>query len=541
MQSQELRDLSKELQNNLSKLIEKRRNWENHWQQVSDYCLPRKADITKERSPGDKRHSLVFDGTAIHSLELLAASLHGMLTSSASRWFQLRFSETGLNSIDEAKEWLDDATNRLYDAYAKSNFQQEIFECYHDLIAFGTSCVLIEEDNKTDIFRFSTRHIREIYIEENEKGFVDQIYRRFKLTLANAINKFGYDNVSQEIQRKHLKSPLEEIEIIHCCRPRTIYNENKLDKKNMPIQSIYFEYKNGHIISIGGFKEMPYVIPRYLKSSTENYGRSPSMSALGEIKVLNKMVEVMLKAAQKQVDPVLMVPDDQVSLGTIRTSPGAINYYRSNSRDRIEPLQIGANNQLGIAMENQRREAISKTFHVDQLLMSTDRTQTATEVVQRNEEKMRILGPVLYRLQQELLHPLIIRCFNIMLRKKLFTQAPEILQDQEIQIEYVSPMAIAQKSQELQSVMKALDIFGSISQVVPIQDWLDEPGLVKHLQSTLGLPAKLLKSESEVAQIRAEKAAQAQQQMEQQQMLQETEMARNAAPLAKVINDGPKQ
>jgi hypothetical protein len=253
------------------------------------------------------------------------------------------------------------------------------------------------------------------------------------------------------------------------------------------------------------------------------------------------MVEVMLKAAQKQVDPVLMVPDDQVSLGTIRTAPGSINYYRSNSRDRIEPLQIGANNQLGIAMENQRRDAISKTFHVDQLLMSTDRTQTATEVVQRNEEKMRILGPVLYRLQQELLHPLIIRCFNIMLRKKLFTQAPEILQNQEIQIEYVSPMAIAQKSQELQSVMKALEIFGSISQVVPVQDWLDESGLVKHLQSTLGLPAKLMKSESEVAQIRAEKAAQAQQQMEQQQMLQETEMARNAAPLAKVINEGPKQ
>jgi hypothetical protein len=540
MQSQELRNLSKELQDNLSKLIEKRRNWENHWQQVSDYCLPRKADITKERSPGDKRHALVFDGTAIHALELLAASLHGMLTSSANRWFQLRFTETELNSMDEAKEWLDDATNRMYDAFAKSNFQQEIFECYHDLVAFGTSCVLIEED-KDDVFRFSTRHIKEIFIEENEKGFVDFIYRKFKLSLANAVSKFGYDNVSQDIQRKHLKSPLEEVSVVHCCRPRNIYNKNKLDKKNMPIQSIYFEHENGHIISIGGFKEMPYVIPRYLKSSTEIYGRSPAMGALSEVKVLNKMVEVMLKAAQKQVDPVLMVPDDQVSLGTIRTSPGSINYYRSNTRDRIEPLQIGSNNQLGIAMENQRREAISKTFHVDQLLITSNRNMTATEVVQRNEEKMRILGPVLYRLQQELLHPTITRCFNIMLRKNLFTQAPEILQNQEIQIEYVSPMAVAQKSQELQSIIKALEVFGSISQVIPIQDWLDEPGLVKHLQSTLGLPAKLMKSESEVEEIRAEKAAQAQQQMEQQQMLQETEMARNAAPLAKVINDGPKQ
>ena len=127
-----------------------------------------------------------------------------------------------------------------------------------------------------------------------------------------------------------------------------------------------------------------------------------------------------------------------------------------------------------------------------------------------------------------------------MLRRKLFSPAPQMLQQQEIQIEYVSPMALAQKGQELQSIMKALEIFGSISQIVPVQDYLDESGLVKHVSSTLGLPAKLIKSDAEVSQMREQKAAEAQQQAEQQQLLQETEMARNAAPLAKVISDGPK-
>ena len=539
MQSQELRELSKKLQDNLSTLVDKRKTWEEHWQQVSDYCLPRKAEVTKERSPGDKRHVIVFDNTAIHALELLASSLHGMLTSSANRWFALRFREPALNDMDEAKEWLDDATNKMYNVFAKSNFQQEVFECYHDLIAFGTACLLVEED-KNDVVRFSDRHIKEFYIQENEKNIIDQVYRRFKMPLGSVVNKFGYDNVSSDVQRKFLKEPHEEIEIIHCCKPRNIYDQNKLDKKNMPFQSIYFENKNGHIISIGGFKEMPYIIPRYLKSSTEVFGRSPAMAALPEIKVLNKMVEVMLKAAQKQVDPVLMVPDDTISLQSIRTAPGSINYYRSGSRDRIEPLLIGANNQLGITMENQRRDSISKTFHVDQLLIATNRNMTATEVMQRNEEKMRILGPVLGRLQSELLQPLITRVFNVMLRRKLFSPAPQMLQQQEIQIEYVSPMALAQKGQELQSIMKALEIFGSISQIVPVQDWLDESGLVKHVSSTLGLPAKLIKSDAEVSQMREQKAAEAQQQAEQQQLLQETEMARNAAPLAKVISDGPK-
>ena len=96
MQSQELRELSKKLQDNLSTLVDKRKTWEEHWQQVSDYCLPRKAEVTKERSPGDKRHVVVFDNTAIHALELLASSLHGMLTSSANRWFALRFREPTL-------------------------------------------------------------------------------------------------------------------------------------------------------------------------------------------------------------------------------------------------------------------------------------------------------------------------------------------------------------------------------------------------------------------------------------------------------------
>ena len=161
MQAQELRNLARELKSNLSRLMEKRSTWESHWQECADYTLTRKAEITKERARGDKRNTLVFDATAIHALELLAASLHGMLTSSANRWFSLRYKESILNEDDEAKEWLEDAIDKMYLGFARSNFQQEIFECYHDLICFGTACLMIEED-KDDLLRFSARHIKEI-------------------------------------------------------------------------------------------------------------------------------------------------------------------------------------------------------------------------------------------------------------------------------------------------------------------------------------------------------------------------------------------
>ncbi len=536
MQSQQFKDLARQLKDNLSRLQEKRSNWESHWQEVSDYMLPRKAEITKQRARGDKRHIQIFDATAIHALELLAASLHGMLTSSANKWFSLRFKETELNDIDEAKEWLENSTTRMYDAIAKSNFQQEIFECYFDLIAFGTACLMIEEDQE-DTLLFSARHIKEIYIQENKKGFVDTIYRKFKMPVQAVIDKFGADNVSKDTLISFKKSPFEEITLVHVARPRFDFDSKKKDKQNMPVESIYFEFESGHIVSIGGFNEMPYVIPRYLKASTEVYGRSPGMNALPDVKVLNKMVENGLKAAAKQIDPPLLVPDDGM-LAPIRMSPGSINFFRSGSRERIEPLQINANTNVSLNNENQRRDAIAKMFHVDQLLITENRNMTATEVLQRNEEKMRILGPVLGRLQSELLSPLIIRVFNMMLRQGFFQQAPDILSQQELNIEYVSPMALAQRGQELQSLMRGLEIFGSLSQTLPVMDYVDDNGMVKQIIEILGLPAKVIKSDQEVEQLRAERAQAEQAAMEQQQQMAEAQMVKDAAPMAKVIQDG---
>ena len=539
MQQQEFRRLAAELKNNLARLMDKRSTWESHWQECADFMQPRKAEINKERQRGDKRNIQIFDATAIHASELLAASLHGMLTSSANRWFSLRYKENLLNESDEAKEWLEDAIDKMYLAFGRSNFQQEVFEVYQDLICFGTACLMIEED-ENDIVRFSSRHIKEFYVQENKKGLVDTIYRRFKMPVQAAIDKFGFDNFSRSTQNLFKKEPFEEIELVHVVRPRNIYNERKEDKKNMPFQSIYFEYGEGHIINIGGFKEMPYVVPRYLKASTEIYGRSPAMNALPDVKVLNKMVETALKAAAKQVDPPLLVPDDSM-LSPIRMSAGSLNYYRSGSRDRIEPLNIGQQTSVTLNQENQRREAIAKMFHIDQLMVTANRTMTATEVLQRNEEKMRILGPVMGRLQSELLQPMILRVFNIMLRNKLFQSAPEILNNQEIDIEYVSPMALAQKGQELQSLMRGLELFGQIGQIAPVQDYIDENGLIKQIIRITGLPARMIKSDKQVAALREQKAAAQQQQMEMMQSMQEAKIAKDAAPMLKELNRGPTE
>ena len=525
-------DLTKNLLSRYERLEGQRQNWETHWQEVADYMQPRKADVTKRRARGDKRMEQVFDSSPIQAVELLAASLHGMLTNPSTPWFTLRFKDEDIDNEDEAKLWLESSTDAMYTAFNRSNFQQEIFELYHDLITFGTAAMFIEEDND-DIIKFSTRHINEVFIAENDKGRIDTIYRRFNISARAAMQKFG-ESVSADVQGKAKKNPYDEVEILHAVYPRSEFNPNKKDKANMPFESVYMEYKNGNELSVGGFKEFPFVVPRYLKASNEIYGRSPAMTALPDVKMLNEMCKTTIKAAQKQVDPPLLVPDDGFLL-PVRTVPGGLNFYRSGTRDRIEPLNIGANNPLGLNMEQQRRDSIRAVFYVNQLMMQQGPQMTATEVIQRNEEKMRLLGPVLGRLQSELLKPLIDRVFAILLRNNMLPQAPEFLSGRDIEIEYVSPLAKAQKSTELQSIMRAVEILGSLANVAPVFDYVNFDNLVKHLADIVGVPQKILKTQS---QVNAERQAQAQQQEQMQSMQQLQQVAKaggDIAPLAKAL------
>jgi hypothetical protein len=526
-------DLAKNLLKRYDRLKSQRQNWESHWQEVADYMQPRKADVTKTRSRGDKRTELIFDSSPLQSVELLAASLHGMLTNPSTPWFSLRFKEEDMEFEDEAKEWLESATETMYAAFNKSNFQQEIFELYHDLITFGTAAMFIEEDDE-DILKFSTRHINEIFIAENDKGRIDTVFRKFKLSARAAIQKFG--DVSTNIATVAKKDPYEEVEMLHAVYPRSDFNPKKQDKQNMPFESVYIEAGTGEELSVSGFREFPFVVPRYLKASHEIYGRSPAMTALPDVKMLNEMSKTTIKSAQKQVDPPLLVPDDGFIL-PVRTVPGGLNFYRAGTRDRIEPLNIGANTPLGLNMEEQRRNSIRNAFYVNQLMMQTGPQMTATEVIQRNEEKMRLLGPVLGRLQSELLKPLIDRAFALILRKNLFKPAPEFLSGKDIEIEYVSPLAKAQKSSELQSIMRAIEIMGSLSNVAPVFDHINMDKLVRHLADIVGVPQKILKPQSELNAERQQAQAQQEQMMQMQQLQQVAEAGGKIAPLAKALPD----
>jgi hypothetical protein len=187
-------------------------------------------------------------------------------------------------------------------------------------------------------------------------------------------------------------------------------------------------------------------------------------------------------------------------------------------------------------MEEQRRGAIRSAFFVDQLLTGGGPNMTATEIIQRREEQLRVIGPALDRLKNEMLRPLIDRVFALMLRAEMLQEAPEILQGRDVDVEYISPLARAQKSSSLNSTMKALEILMPLAQMLPVGDHIDPDGLVRHVTESLGVPKTTLKSEAEVQQARQARAEAEQQQAEAMQESQEVQDIAQLAQASRMVS-----
>ena len=525
-----------------NKLKAQRGTWESHWQDLTNFVLPNESDFNLKRSKGDKRTTLVYDSTAIHANEMLAAGLHGMLTNPASNWFSLRVKDSMDSFADnaEAKQWLEETTNVILAELSAPDvaFPSHIHEYYLSLCSVGTACMFVGEPTTREGISFRSIHIDEIFIAENADGIVDTVFRIFKMTVRQIVQKWGEKSLSPRIQRMYEKKEFDkEVELFHCVYPRDDVDKGKKAATMLPVASVYIDEKEKHVLAEGGFDEMPYMVGRWSKTVGEVFGRSPAMTALPDIKMLQEIMKTTIKAAQKVVDPPLLVPDDGV-LGPVRTIPGGLNYYRASSGARIEPLLTGGNIGLSYEMMNDLRERIRTTFFLDQLQFQGAPRMTATEVVERTERTLRLLGPTLGRLQSEFLGPMIERIYGVLVRAGRLPEPPESISELELKIEYVSPLARAQRQTETQGIMRTLEFVGPIAGMDPqAAQIIKGADTVRHIAELNGVPPMLLKSDDDLM---AEMQAQQQAQAAQQQMMQGAEvmdMMQKGADVAKTAGE----
>lgn len=514
-----------------------RSTFENVWQQISEFVLPNRGDFQCERSQGDRADKRVFDTTAVQANEMLAAALHGGLINPASNWFALSTSDLK-NSTHAAKQWLDEAQRIMMKSFnsQKGNFYQQAHELFLDLVAYGTSVMYVDEEG-SDGIRFSTRHLSEIHITEDHKGVVDTVVRTFKFTARQAAQKWGEENLSDGVRSALAADPHREFDFFHVVMPRVdakriAPNEvNEVSTKKEYI-SFYVCEEDKHIVDVQGFYENPYIVVRWEKLVGEAYGRSPAWNSLSDIRMINVMSEVLIRSAQKQVDPPLLVADDGVIM-PLHTRPSGINVggVSLDGRPLIQPLQTGGNLQVGLEMMQQRREAIRQAYFVDQFIPKEGTPVTATEAIQNQENRLRLTGPQLARIQAEFLAFVVDRVFSIHQRAKSFPEAPEELQGVDLNVEYTSPLAKTQRAQELVSLNRALESSMVLLETNPdLLEVVDGESYLRDALDISGVSAKHIRSEEDYADI----VQQRQEQMKQEQQLAVAgQAAESAAKLKK--------
>lgn len=506
-------------------------NWEMHWKELAKYFLPDKNDVWGGAVPGEKKGNELFDSIGRRSAERLASALHGMLTNPSVQWFAFSTGNHLLDNQQENAKWLQDTAKLINSILNNSNFQSEIHECYLDLSALHTSHLRIEEDD-VEIVKFQSRPIYECSISENYRGVIDTVYYEYKRTLDQLFDEFG-DKLPPALVELRLKDPLKEYTIIHAIEPSDRMPKG-LKHEMLPFTSVHILKEEFVILKVAGFEENPCIISRFYKLSGEMYGRGPAMYALPDVKTANQMMKVWLEGAQLAINPPLQLPDEGVLL-PVRFTPGGVNYYRADSKDRIEPIMTGANPQIGHQIIELLHLNIQKAFYIDQLHLVENDRMTATEVMQRRDEQLRTLSPILGRLMYELHAPIILRVFGIATRRGLINPPPAGLARAKIEVKFVSQLAKAQESIEGDAATRAFQIAAGLAQVAPEAiDILNLDEHVKYVYKSYGAPLHLLRKDKEVKDIRASRA-QAQQQAQQAEIDQMSSQAMKNTAQAQAV------
>lgn len=507
-------------------------NWERHWEELARFIMPNKDDIYNSRVSGEKRGNRIYTGMPIRTNELLAAALHSRLTNPSSQWFGLKIGDPKIDKLPSVKTWMQEVTRIIINTLNQTNFTTQIHEVYLDLGCFGTALLLIEEDDE-NILNFLSRPIFMAYVDENSKGVIDTVSFERKMKLRQIKQEFGEDVLTEELLLE-LKNPgteEKEYTIIHLVEPREDADPEKEGTKNMRFSSVHVLKELRILLKESGFNEMPYVVPRWSKISGEVYGRSPGMTALPDIKMLNAMKLAVIKGAQKIVDPPLQAPDDGVLL-PLKTAPGAINYYRAGSKDRIESIVSGARPDLGEKILQTVVEDIEKAFFIDQLQVSEIDRQTATEFTRREDTNLRKLGPTVSRQYFELLKPMINRIFSILQKRDMFPDPPSVLAGMTFQVEYTSQIAKAQRTADSDDFTRVMGLIAPMVQAKPAAlDWFDEDFIVKDLSEKFGLPVEYIRREEAVKQLREQQAQANQEADELEEAQQVTEVAKTASQI----------
>lgn len=496
-------------------LWSERSSWLTHWRELSEYQQPRAGRfLVTDRNRGSKRHNLIYDSTATQSLRTLAAGLMSGVTSPARPWFRLGLADKELMEQGDVKIWLNKVEELMRSVFSSSNVYRALHTMYEEIGLFGTSATVLMPDYNNVVHCYPLP-VGSFALATNHKGEVDTLVREFEMSCVQVVRQFGIDNVSIATKSLFEAGSYDAwVSVVHLVEPNTERNPAMLDGPNMQYRSSYLEpcqVGENKFLSQSGFKRFPALAPRWNVTGNDVYGSSPGMDALGDVKQLQFQQLRKAQGIDYMTNPPIVVPTAYKDAARGRL-PGGVMYVDASGptmavRSAFD-VQINLQHLLGDIQDVRNR--IKSTYYADLFLMLANDTRsgiTATEVAERHEEKLLMLGPVLERLHNELLQPLIDITFDYLAQAQVLPPAPESMRGLELDVEFISVLAQAQRAVAAQGVDRLLGTVGQIAQMNPqILDKIDFDQVVDDYGTMFGVNPEIIVPDDQVAQIRAQRA-----------------------------------
>ncbi|CAI1095270.1 MULTISPECIES: portal protein [Serratia] len=526
------------LEKQLSQLVTARTSYDSHWKELSDFILPNCGRFLTTDAGRNKRNTKVVDPTGGIASRTLESGMLSGITSPTRPWFSLNTPNKQLMDSWPVKMWLSQVVELMNDVMNKSNWYQSLTVLYRYLGTFATGAISILEDDE-DVIRTHVLPIGSYYISNSDRLQVDTVFRKFSMTCRQLVAKFGLENVSDSVKSAWDTGAYETwFEVVHAVLPNTNRDTGKLNSKNKRYSSVYYEPggSGDKLLSESGFDEMPILVPRWDINGEDAYGSScPGILALGGVKALQLQQKRKDQAIDKLVNPPMMAPS---SMKNERLSllPGDVTYYNgAGDTQGFKPV-YEINPRISELLESIQdgRQLTNECYFVPLFNMFSNintRSMPIEAVNEMRDEKMLQIGPVLDRLNDELLDPAIDRIFNIMNRRGMLPPPPEELQGQPLRVEYTSVMAQAQKAVGIGSIERFVGFIGNMAAAGFQQaaDKLDVDQAIDEYGDMLGVPTTITKSDEQVQAEREQRA-------QQQQAAQSLQMGTGAADIAKTLS-----
>lgn len=522
---------------------ERSTHW-SHWQQINSVMFPRRGRffITDENR-GDRRNKSIIDSTATFAARNASAGMMTGTTNPARDWFLLTTQDPDLAERSNVKEWLYLTAERMRAILLQSNFYDVMHAADGDMLVYGTSPFLMEEDDE-DVVRFEEFPIGSYWLAIDHKRRVTTFARECSMTVEQIVTWFGYEKCSTAVRDAWTNGVLgARFAIVHVIAPNEQYDARRMTSKYKKFYSCYYEKANGddRFLRESGYDEFPVLTCRWSVTGQDVYGTDcPGMTALGDVLQLQFGEKKSMQALDKLVNPPLAAPGSLFNK-VINQLPGGVTYDDGVSQGHgIRALhEVRPDFGKLEAKQEQVRGRIERAFYADIFQMTTylaeiegKQPRTAAEIAVREQEKLSALGPVLQRLNKDVYDPLINRLFNMMVRRGDLPPVPPELEGQDLKVEYISILHTAQKATGLAgmerfiaaagavALAKAQDTTGTMD-VVNTDEYLDEHGKAS------GIPPRLIRSADEVAKMRDDRAKAMQQQQQAQTLKDASQGAKN--------------